>query len=102
MQRLKLQDRRELRGPAQLVGNDIGGDFGGKRQRETHKSEDTNDEGRTVNIRRGAFAGGPSLVDMRLILDERTRNRRHSRRVAEAGARRLQGMPDVARSRSPG
>src|ERR1043165_8343645 len=51
MQRLKLENRRELRGPTQLVGDDVGGDLGGKRQRESHRSEDSNKGGPAVNVR---------------------------------------------------
>src|SRR4051812_46684746 len=49
MQRLKLEDRSELRGPAQLLVDDVSGDLGGKRQWESHKSEDSNKGGRAVN-----------------------------------------------------
>ena len=51
MQRLKLEHGRELRSPAQLVRDDMGGDLGGKRQRESHKNEDSNKGGRSVNVR---------------------------------------------------
>src|SRR6266576_5714651 len=66
MQRLKLEHGRELRSPTQLVSDDIGGDLGGKRQRESHKSEDSTKEGRTVNIARPAVPCGSSTRDMRL------------------------------------
>src|SRR4051812_46027613 len=50
MQRLELQNGRELRGSTQLVGDDVRGDFGGKRQRESHRSEDDNKGARGVNL----------------------------------------------------
>src|SRR2546423_5717632 len=99
MQRLKLEHGRELRSPTQLVGDNIGGDLGGKRQRESHKSEDSTKGGRTVNIE-GAFAGGDYAVDMRSVFDEQSASCCHSRCVAEARTLRLQSVSDAARLRS--
>src|ERR1700719_2666774 len=61
MQRLELQNRRELSCPAQFLGNNVSGDLGGERQRESHKSEDSNKGGRPVNIWRGVRQGQPRL-----------------------------------------
>src|SRR5205807_7557167 len=49
VQRLELQDRGELIRPAQLLGNDVGGDLSGQRQRESHKSEDSTNGSPGVN-----------------------------------------------------
>src|SRR5205085_4758762 len=51
MQRLELEHGRELRSPAQLLVNNVSGDLGSKRQRESHKNEDSNEGGRSVNVR---------------------------------------------------
>ena len=49
MQRLELQDRGKFVGPAQLLRDDVGGDLRGQRQRESHKSEDSNKGAPRVN-----------------------------------------------------
>ena len=61
MQRLELQNRRELRRPAQFLGNNVSGDLGGERQRESHKSEDSNKGGRPVNMTGGFKKSKPGF-----------------------------------------
>src|SRR5207237_6664868 len=45
----ELENGSELIRPAQLLRNDVGGDLGGQRQRESHKSEDSTNGSPGVN-----------------------------------------------------